>query len=73
MDVYGFSYYPEWGEWYAGEDSDHECINYKQWAFQVPVGYDGCVVGIRDARVEWPEDCYITDMNPEDFLLFRLN
>ena len=73
MEAYHFYNYPHWGDWYAGEDSDHECIYYMQWDFLVPVGYDGCVAGVRDLRVEWPDGAYITDLNPDDFLLFRLD
>ena len=73
MEAYNFYNYPHWGDWYAGEDSDHESIYYMQWDFLVPIGYDGCVVGVRDRRVEWPDGAYITDLNPEDFRLFRLD
>ena len=39
----------------------------------VPVGYDGSVACLRDARTQWPDGAYITDLNPADFLLFRAN
>jgi len=58
----------KWGGWVGRENT-----LYQLWAFQVPVGYDGCVVGVRDARVEWADGTYITDYDPADFLLFRLN
>ena len=46
---------------------------YCQYDFLVPIGYDGCVAGVRDPRVEWVDGTYITDYDPADFLLFRLN
>lgn len=58
----------KWDPWI-----DHERIFHFMWAFQVPVGYDGCVAGVRDPRVEWLDGTYITDYDPADFLLFRLN
>ena len=73
MEAYHFYNYAYWGDWYAGEDSDHECIYYMQWDFLVPIGYDGCVAGIRAHGVEWPDGAYVTDLNPADFLLFRLD
>ena len=58
----------KWGGWVGRENT-----LYQLWAFQVPVGYDGCVVGVGDARVEWADGTYITDYDPADFLLFRLD
>ena len=41
---------------------------------QVPRGYDGVVLGLRNRSIEWPEGGYIYDIyTPEDFLLFRMN
>ena len=41
-------------------------------SFQVPVGYDGCVFGVRDGAEEWPEDSYIFDIyDANSFHLFR--
>ena len=59
--------------WDDGPAGDGDRIAYLQWDFQVPVGYDGCVVGLRDAAIEWTDGTYFTDMDPADFLLFRLN
>ena len=42
--------------------------------FQVPVGYDGCVYGMRSAAVALPDDGYIFDVyDPDAFLLFRFD
>jgi hypothetical protein len=70
MDAYTFvtCYY---GDWYTGEAGNDEIICYYQWDFLVPIGYDGCVAGVRDGRVEWVDGTYITDYDPSYFLLFR--
>ena len=72
MDAYTFvtAYF---GDWYTAEAGNREVVFYCQYDFLVPIGYDGCVVGVRDRRVEWPDGAYITNLNPDDFLLFRLN
>lgn len=62
-----------WGDWYIGADGNDEIIRYLQWDYLVPVGYDGSVACLRDSRVEWPADAYITDLDPAAFLLFRLD
>ena len=67
MEAYCLDGY-KWSGWVGRENT-----LYQLWAFQVPVGYDGCVVGVRDARVEWADGTYITDYDPADFLLFRAN
>ena len=70
MDAYTFvtCYY---GDWYTGEAGNDEIVCYYQWDFLVPIGYDGCVAGVRDGRVEWADGTYITDYDPSYFLLFR--
>ncbi len=60
-----------WGGWQ--KNGRLESITYYEWAMCVPVGYDGCVVGLRDGRLEWKNGTYITDYDPSNFLLFRLN
>ena len=62
-----------WGGWQESEDGRQESVTYYEWAMRVPVGYDGCVVGLRDGRLEWKDGTYITDYDPSNFLLFRLN
>ena len=73
MDAYYFDNAYTWSDWYTNGDGKNECKLTILEEFLVPIGYDGCVVGIANSRVEWPDDAYITDLNPEDFLLFRLN
>lgn len=73
MDAYYFSNVGTWSDWYVNEDGNHECKFTIVKEFLVPAGYDGCVVSIANSRVEWPDGAYITDLNPEYFLLFRLN
>ena len=65
-EVY-YRYVEYWGDWI-----DDTCTFYMEWAYQVPVGYDGIVVGVNNARVEEVEGTYITDYDPADFVLFRL-
>ena len=73
LDVYEFYNYPVFGEWITDKQGNHERVVYLQWDFLVPIGYDGCVAGVGDARVEWLDGTYITDYDPANFLLFRLN
>ena len=73
MDAYYFENAGTWSDWYVNEDGNNECILTIVEEFLVPVGYDGCVVSIANSRVEWPDGAYITDLDPDDFLLFRLN
>ena len=72
-DIYVFWNYLQWSDWYTGAAGNDEVICYLQWDFLVPVGYDGCVAGLQDYSLEMPDGTYITDLNPDDFLLFRLN
>jgi hypothetical protein len=73
MDAYVFYNYPVWSDWYTGEAGNDEVVACIQWDFLVPIGYDGCVVALRNAQVEWVDGTYITDYDPADFLLFRAN
>lgn len=72
-DAYHFYNAGTWSDWYVNEDGNHECKYTVVEEFLVPVGYDGCVVSLANSRVEWPDGAYITDLDPDDFLLFRLN
>ncbi len=72
-DVYVYCNSLQWSEWYTGAAGNNEIICYLQWDFLVPVGYDGCVAGLQDYSLEMPDGTYITDYDPADFLLFRLN
>lgn len=75
MEAY-YTYNSYWSNWV-----NHVCTNTQKWAFQVPVGYDGCVIGLWDNHLsdqwesvlEWPDELHITDVDPSHFLLFRLN
>ena len=74
QETEGFCYFStSWGDWYTGEAGNDEIIRYIQWDFLVPVGYDGSVAVLRDARTQWPDGAYITDLDPANFLLFRAN
>ena len=73
MDAYYFDNYGIWSDWFSDGNGNHECTLTLVDEFLVPIGYDGCVVSIRNSRVEWPDGAYITDLDPDDFLLFRLN
>ena len=72
MDAYTFvtAYF---GDWYTAEAGNREVVFYCQCDFLVPVGYDGCVTGFGDVRVKRVDGTYITDYDPANFLLFRLN
>lgn len=61
----------QWGEWYANEEHHVEIIVETQWNFLVPTGYDGCIAGLMDSRIQWTDGTYITDYSPENYLLFR--
>ena len=43
------------------------------YAFRVPVGYDGMVIGLRNRGVSWPDGAYCFDLDNSDTLYFRLN
>lgn len=73
MEAYTFFDYAYWSDWETDENGNHETIEYIRWEFLVPIGYDGCVVGFCDPYAEVPDGAYITDLNPADFLLFRLD
>ena len=72
---------------YKGELYDCRLINYGNWrdtyennqfvldyaiAFQVPTGYDGCVIGVGFPRNEWDDGEYIFDVADENTHFFRL-
>lgn len=71
MDVYE-KMESEWSKWYY-EGDRKQTIRTVKWAFCVPKGYDGMVVGFRNAAVEWVDGTHIFEYQPEDFLLFRLD
>ena len=73
MDAYCYENAGTWSDWYVNEDGNNECKYTVVEEFLVPVGYDGCVVSLANSRVEWPDEAHITDLDPDEFLLFRLN
>ena len=73
MDAYHFNNYSTWSDWVSDGNGNHECTLTMVDEFLVPIGYDGCVVSMANSRLEWPDGAYITDLDPDDFLLFRLN
>ena len=73
MDAYYFENAGIWSDWYEDEYGNHECKFTIVEEFLVPVGYDGCVVSMANSRLEWPDGSHITDLDPDEFLLFRLN
>ena len=73
MDAYCFKNAGTWSDWYEDEYGNRECKFTAVEEFLVPIGYDGCVVSMANSRLEWPHGSYITDLDPDEFLLFRLN
>ena len=73
MDAYYFENAGIWSDWYEDEYGNHECKFTIVKEFLVPIGYDGCVVSLANSRLEWPDGSHITDLDPDEFLLFRLN
>ena len=73
MDAYCFKNAGTWSDWYEDEYGNRECKFTAVEEFLVPIGYDGCVVSMANSRLEWPDGSYITDLDPDEFLLFRLN
>ena len=71
MDAYCYYNHTRWGDWFANEEKHVEIICYLQWNFLVPAGYDGSIAGLWDSRLDWADGTYITDYDPNTFLLFR--
>ncbi len=55
-------------EWVASS-----CTYHCRFAAQVPVGYDGTVVGLINRGVEWPDGAYCFDIDNSDTLYFRMS
>lgn len=49
MDAYHFNNYSTWSDWFSDGNGNHECTLTMVDEFLVPIGYDGCVVSIREA------------------------
>lgn len=58
-----------WGDWRKDTNGNYETYYNIKFAFQVPAGYDGVVVGLASEL----NDTYITDGDPDAFLLFRMD
>lgn len=58
----------EWSEW-SGNKITYN-VNYY---VNVPVGYDGVVVGLYNKQHTWEDGMYIYDIADEDSLFFRMN
>lgn len=71
METYCYWYYDQWADWFCPDGVHLELKCYEQWAFLVPVGYDGCMAGLADSRFDWYEGTCLTDYDPAQFLLFR--
>jgi hypothetical protein len=68
----------EYSGWHYDENGIRQSVFTGEWAFHVPVGYDGCVAGIVDKSrapdLEDPDlEYYVTDYPADMFLFFRLN
>lgn len=61
-----------WSDWSKDANGNYECFYNIEFAYQVPEGYNGAVAGLEDGAYEYPEGTYITDLEPEYLLLFRL-
>lgn len=51
---------------------DHACWATFTISVRVPIGYDGVVIGFRDASIEWGDGQYIYDVADENTLFFRM-
>ena len=71
METYCYWRYDQWGDWFIQEDDLVDIICHEQWDFLVPVGYDGCLAGLWNGQLDWPEGSCLTDNDPAGLLLFR--
>lgn len=63
----------EWSGWKDSNDGRRINVCTVSWAYQVPVGYDGCVACLRGSQNAWPEDQHLYDIYDGNFLMFRLS
>ena len=72
MDAMQYSTYT-WGKW-GWKNGEHWIDGEIVYAYCVPKGYDGVVVGFRNSQIEWLDETHLYEVyTPEDFLLFRMN
>ena len=61
-----------WSEWYSDEAGQRTVLYSCMWEIQIPIGYDGTVVGLYSSQLNWPEGEYIDEVyTPDAFRLFR--
>lgn len=62
-----------WSDWATdGWDKENKCITYTcVAAWRVPVGYDGYIMGFRDASIEPVDGQYVWEFMPADTLVFK--
>ena len=51
--------------------SEYACLNYYDFYWRMPVGYDGFVLSFRDSSVAWEDGQHIYDVADENTLMFR--
>lgn len=63
----------QWSDWYTDEAGQRTVLYSCMWEVQIPMGYDGTVVGLYSSRLDWPEGEYIDEVYSQDaFCLYRL-
>ena len=61
-----------WSGWHDAENGGREDYCISHWEIQVPIGYDGTVIGIYDSRLDWDNADHIYNLDVSTFLMFRL-
>ena len=67
-------YTGDWSGWHDSEGGRRENTLRAKYEYLMPKGYDGRVAGFVNSKNEWVKgSVYITDFDPADSMLFRLN
>ena len=67
-------YTGSWSGWHNREDGRRQTKLSAKYEYLLPKGYDGRIVGFVNSKNEWAKgSAYITDFDPADCMLFRLN
>ena len=67
-------YTGSWSGWHNREDGRRQSKLSAKYEYLMPKGYDGRVVGFVNSKNEWVRgSVYITNFDPADSILFRLN
>ena len=67
-------YTGSWSGWHDSENGRRQNKLSAKYEYLMPKGYDGRVVGFVNSKNEWVKgSAYITDFDPADCMLFRLN